>query len=103
MNTKKKQRRNHSTYLLKEAFQYYNIFTPRQELVNRIKKNIYKNKEEYCKIFSKRVSEPLTRLSGDINLDKKLLICFLRRLCKELKDHVLLSKRQNVMINNNKQ
>ena len=95
----RKQRIFHAELLLQQAFEYYNVYTSTDDILVRIADKIYSNKDKYTKLYSNRTIQPLLNLCGKPKADRRLIICFLRRLCRII-DHALLIKRKSIMKNN---
>ena len=95
----RKQRIKCAQQLLKDAFQYYSVYIPTEELLARVAQNIYSNKNKYNTIYSKRTNAPLVKMTGNPMSDKRLIICYLRRIAKII-NHCLLIKRSSVIKDN---
>ena len=98
MTTKKEQRIEAGHQLLCLAFRYYNTYISVPQLLLNCAEHIYNNKQIYLRTFSRRTCLPLRRLSGDVTVDKRLIISFLRRI-SHLLGYGFIIKRKSIVAN----
>ena len=96
---KLKQKRAELAMLItRKVFRKYNSYVTASCVVNALHPMLINNREKFIAAFTKRVSEPLHKLTDDAEQSKRNVISFLRRLA-HYNGNFLDSRRKSIVVN----